>query len=383
MELEPVRHRSATRSCSSRAPTTASTPTSASTPRSPASARTPTTCTINGDVTVDAAGTPRATRRRTSGARPRTCRSSRSAAPTAGPCRRPRRSAGCTSSGDLNLGPRPGYGWASGGYIADSRVDGSVASGSQQQWYTRDSNIGSWDDGVWNMVFSGVQGAPAQRVPEPAVHHARHHPGLPGEALPVRRRRRQVPRVRAVAAHQRLRRHLGERHHAGHLAADEPVLRRQAGRHRRHASTPRWPRACNLFFTPGIYHLNQTLNVTRANTVVLGLGYPTLIPDNGVDAMQVADVDGVQIAGLLFDAGTVNSPALLTVGPAGSSASHAANPTTHPGRVLPHRRRASPARPPTAWSSTATTRSSTTSGPGAPTTAARRRLDASTPPTPA
>jgi hypothetical protein len=85
---------------------------------------------------------------------------------------------------------------------------------------------------------------------------------------------------------------------------------------------------CNLFFTPGVYHLNQTLNVTNANTVILGIGYPTLVPDNGVNAMQVADVDGVRIKGLLFDAGTTNSAALLTVGPSGSTASHAANPAT-------------------------------------------------------
>jgi len=85
---------------------------------------------------------------------------------------------------------------------------------------------------------------------------------------------------------------------------------------------------CNLFFTPGIYHVNQVLNVTKAGTVVLGIGFPTLIPDSGVNAMQVSDVDGVRIKGLLFDAGTTSSAALLTVGPSGSSASHAANPTT-------------------------------------------------------
>ena len=68
--------------------------------------------------------------------------------------------------------------------------------------------------------------------------------------------------------------------------------------------------------------------MTKANTVVLGIGFPTVIPDNGVNAMQVADVDGVRIKGLLFDAGTTNSAALLTVGPSGSTASHAANPTT-------------------------------------------------------
>jgi hypothetical protein len=85
---------------------------------------------------------------------------------------------------------------------------------------------------------------------------------------------------------------------------------------------------CNLFVTPGVYHLNQTLNVTKANTTILGVGYPTFVPDGGVNALQVADVDGVRLKGLLFDAGTTNSQALVTVGTAGSTTSHAANPTT-------------------------------------------------------
>jgi hypothetical protein len=54
----------------------------------------------------------------------------------------------------------------------------------------------------------------------------------------------------------------------------------------------------------------------------------TFVPQNGVVPMRVADVDGVKIAGVLFDAGTTNSPVLLEVGPNGSSADHAANPTS-------------------------------------------------------
>ncbi len=84
----------------------------------------------------------------------------------------------------------------------------------------------------------------------------------------------------------------------------------------------------HLFFTPGTYHLSQSLHITNANTVVLGIGFPTLVPDNGVTAVTVDDVDGVRLAGLLFDAGTTNSASLLQVGPAGASASHASNPTT-------------------------------------------------------
>src|SRR5260221_2982706 len=83
----------------------------------------------------------------------------------------------------------------------------------------------------------------------------------------------------------------------------------------------------NLLFTPGVYHLTDTIRVTRADTVVLGLGLATLEADNGVVAMSTADVNGVRIGGLLFDAGTTNSPILLQVGPPGSSADHSADPT--------------------------------------------------------
>ncbi len=96
---------------------------------------------------------------------------------------------------------------------------------------------------------------------------------------------------------------------------------------------------CNLFFTPGVYHLNQTLNVTRPNTVVLGIGYPTFVPDNGVNAMQVADVDGVRIKGLLFDAGTTNSPGAADRRPVRLVGEPRGEPDHDPGRVLPHRRR--------------------------------------------
>ena len=59
-----------------------------------------------------------------------------------------------------------GPSFASGGFIADSEFDGStVINGSQQQWLVRNSKLDGWTNGVWNQVFSGVVGAPAQCFP--------------------------------------------------------------------------------------------------------------------------------------------------------------------------------------------------------------------------
>jgi hypothetical protein len=83
----------------------------------------------------------------------------------------------------------------------------------------------------------------------------------------------------------------------------------------------------NILFTPGIYSLDQPVKVTRKNTVILGLGMPSLVPTNGNPVMEIADVDGVTISGILLDAGLKRSGVLLQVGEPGSSRSHEANPS--------------------------------------------------------
>nr|WP_027345381.1 discoidin domain-containing protein [Hamadaea tsunoensis] len=228
--------------------------------------------------------------------------------------------------GDLNLAPN-GYGWASGGYIADSRVSGTVGPYSQQQWYTRDSQIGGWTNGVWNMVFSGVQGAPAQGFPNPVYTTlattpvVREKPYLYVDSSGAYRV--WVPSLKTNSSGTTW---AGGNTPGGSLPLSQFYVAQPTDSAAR--INQALAQGLNLLFTPGIYHVNQTLNVTRPDTVVLGLGYATIIPDNGVNAMSVADVDGVKIAGLLFDAGTVNSPYLLQIGGTGSSASHATDPTT-------------------------------------------------------
>ena len=229
-------------------------------------------------------------------------------------------------TGELNLAPT-GYGWASGGYIADSRVTGQLGQYSQQQWLTRNSTIGGNTNGVWNQVFVGVQGAPANSFPEPTYTTIPQTPII-----------REKPYIYLDGSnnYQVLVPNLSTNSsgatwlNGATPGTSIPLSQFFVAKPTDSAATINAALAggSNLLFTPGIYRVDQTINVTRANTVVMGIGYATIEPVNGVVPMRVADVDGVKLAGLLFDAGPVNSPILLEVGPSGSSASHAANPTT-------------------------------------------------------
>jgi hypothetical protein len=228
--------------------------------------------------------------------------------------------------GDLNLAPT-GFGFASGGYIADSRVVGAVQPFSQQQWFTRDSNIGSNQNAVWNNVFVGVQGAPAQSFPSP--------PYTTVATTPVIREKPYLFVDSAGAINVLVPNLRTNTSGATWLTAPTPgtvlpLSQFYVAKPTDTAATINQALAqgLNLLFTPGIYTIDQTINITRANTIVMGIGYATLVPTGGIVPMSVSDVDGVKISGLLFDAGTTNSPVLLQVGPSGSTASHAANPTT-------------------------------------------------------
>jgi len=216
--------------------------------------------------------------------------------------------------------------FASGGFIADSKfTGGTIINGSQQQWITRDSALDGWTNSVWNQVFCGDPGAPAQSF---AVNSG--HAGGP-------------PSYTTLATCP--------------VTEEEPYLYLDSGGHyrvfvpslRKQTSGPTWDNGNtpgtslplssfyvvnaastvhdinaalragdNLLFTPGVYDIPQTIKVTKPDTKIIGLGFPTLIPSNGNVTMDVADVKGVNLSSLIFDAGPVNSPVLLRLGTRGS-----------------------------------------------------------------
>lgn len=227
--------------------------------------------------------------------------------------------------GDLHLWDG---GWSSGGFMADCRIDGRVNSGTQQQWLSRNDAWGEWIGSSWNMVFVGVDRPPPGRWPDPAYTVVARTPvsrekpylftdasgaffvfvpdfsppdsrGLtwstaptPGRAVPIEDFHFARP----------------ERDTAATLNAALA-----AGKH--------------LLFTPGNYRLDAPIEVTRADTVVFGLGFPTLISATGQPALRIGDVDGVVACGLLLEASEVESPLLLQVGPPAAASGQVARPT--------------------------------------------------------
>jgi hypothetical protein len=216
--------------------------------------------------------------------------------------------------------------WSSGGFISDSVVTGQVNSGSQQQFIMRNDKLGSWTGSNWNMVFVGDTGVPAQSFPSPPYTTVNQTPTVdekpylyidssgnwdvfvpsnrtssqgvswangntPGTSLPISDFYIATPSSTVAQINAA-------------LASGQDLL-----------------------FTPGVYQVNGTIDVTNPDTVVLGLGLATLVSNGGNTILQTADVNGIRIGGLTFDAGTTNSSVLVQIGPSGSTASHASDPT--------------------------------------------------------
>ena len=269
---------------------------------------------------------------------------------------------------------RPGPHFASGGFIADSAFSGgTVINGSQQQFLVRNTSLDGWSNGVWNQVFSGDTGAPAQTFPP--VNGVGPYTTLASSPLTQEEPFLQTDSAGRYSVFVPALQHdsSGPSWAGGSTAGTSVPISKFF------IATPSTPVLAidaalaigkNLLLTPGVYDLQAPILVTRPNTIVLGLGFPTLVPQHGTAAMQVAGRAGREAV-----RNDLRRRAEDLAGPACSWAAR-----WRPGRAVPPIPRccrtsssgsAGPrrARPPTAWWSTAPMSSSTTSGPGAPITA--------------
>lgn len=205
--------------------------------------------------------------------------------------------------------------FASGGFLADSKFSGGVENGSQQQWISRNINVKrSWTGSVWNQVFLGSFGVPPGResFPDPPISTmdltpvSREKPylylgedeqfyiflpsavtnsrgpswdkGTPGRSIPLDELLVVTSTTTAGAINQAL----------------------SSGRH--------------LLFTPGVYDIYETIEITKPGTVVLGMGHATLTARGGAVAIKTSNAPGIVLAGITIDAGEAESPYLLQVG---------------------------------------------------------------------
>ena len=212
--------------------------------------------------------------------------------------------------GNLNLFDK---GYASGGFLADSKIDGTINSGPQQQWFSRNVDMGKWVGGNWNMMFVGVPNAPSGVWPEKPYTVINETPLI-----------REKPYLVSAGDGFEIKVPILKRQTSGTTWTDkindEKTLSlgsfyiAKAGTDNSESINAALKKGKNLIFTPGIYSLDKSLNVTHEGTVIIGIGMPSLVPVNGNAAMTIADVDGVTVSGLLVDAGAIYSETLFQVG---------------------------------------------------------------------
>lgn len=234
--------------------------------------------------------------------------------------------------GDLQLKGQYGA-YAFGTYMANSRVLGSVISGdgkvqkAQAHWYTRNSTIGYWDGRAVNYMFSGVDGAPVTDFD-------------PGSftSLPTTPTSREAP---FIYVNEKNNFYVYVPHAKNHTSGYDWAVSSRDGRQLpiqtfyiakpvdSAATLNRQLRdGKNIILTPGIYMLSEALKISRPGTVVLGLGFPSLVAANGTAAIEVGNITGVMLSGLLIEAGPTPTNVLLKIGEKGSYAGEPHDPTT-------------------------------------------------------
>ena len=207
------------------------------------------------------------------------------------------------------------YGWASGGFLADSNIEGMTESGSQQQWLSRNCEWALWMGDNWNMVFCGIDGEGAPKGTWPASAYTTVETTDEMQEKPFLVYEEEegygvfVPEVRENSVGVSWK----EENNGTFIPLEEFYV---ANPEMDNADTmnQKLKEGKHLLLTPGIYHLEEPLFVEQKDTIVLGMGLATLSAENGNTCMEVADQQGIKIAGVLFDAGEKESENLLVVG---------------------------------------------------------------------
>lgn len=215
---------------------------------------------------------------------------------------------------------------SSGGFIADALVKGDVNSGSQQQWFMRNSQFGSWTGGVFNMVFVGSNGTLPTNATE-GLYTKINSSDLVQEKPFLTFDKSEGYRVFVPAKRNDSQGiSWGESAQGTYIPLSEFYVAHE-DKDNSKTLNDALSQGKHLLFTPGVYKLDEPIVVSKENTIVMGMGLATLkVSDRNTDCLlKTADVGGIIMSGLLFDAGK-SSKTLLTLGENKTQTSHAQNP---------------------------------------------------------
>lgn len=223
--------------------------------------------------------------------------------------------------GDLKLFDGP----SSGGFMANCKIDGTVYSGSQQQWLSRNSSWAKWEGGVWNMMFMGVVNPPQGKWPEKPytiidkTPFIREKPFLSFtnnticlKTPPIKKESKGVDWNKEIEEYNT-------------ISLDKFYIAK-ANKDNSTSINKALELGMHILFTPGIYSLSESIRVHKKGSILIGIGMTTLVPKYGNKAIVVDDLDDVILAGLLIDASKKPSETLMQIGEGSTKKRHKKNP---------------------------------------------------------
>lgn len=195
--------------------------------------------------------------------------------------------------------------YASGGFLADVEVKGTLHWGYQQQFFFRGSTMASvaYEPSGQSMVFVGVVGAPDYDTskPRPLVSNIAHAPEVAEKPYLVHWENAWYVAVPPMVSQARGALSEEDRRRVSLISMDDVYVARPWDGPKTIEDGISEKKA--LLLTPGIYGLAAPIRITRPGFVVLGIGMPTLVATSGNSALVVSATD-VRVAQVLLEAGS-------------------------------------------------------------------------------
>ena len=235
-------------------------------------------------------------------------------------------------NGNLSLHDTGSTPWCSGGYISDTVVTGTIDGSYQQQWFTRNSDWKTWSGHDINMVYAGCSG----KIQNTVWSNSNRVTYL--DTTTVMREKTYLvfddeyyvcrPALRKDSKGISWDKYGAELNNDDEYISLKDFYVARSDRDTAKTINAALKQGKHILFTPGIYDIDSPILVKNPDTIVMGIGLASLrlSGKNKDPIMQISDVDGVQLSGIMFDAGS-HSKNLLRLGEKKTDVRHSDNPT--------------------------------------------------------